>query len=90
MASKNVRDLNDPLRHGEIRRFIFTNKIFCRGLLETKVRDDYFDEVNKIIWPKWKIVHNGGNGKRIRILIGWNGDIWKLQVNLGINVCIAT
>lgn len=41
---------------------------------------DSIDEINKTLWPKWKTVHNGGNGKRIRMIIGWDDEVWKVQV----------
>ena len=80
IACWNVRGLNDPSKHVEVRNLIFDNKISCFGLIENKLSLDNIDNVCKSIWPKWKYAHNSSGNSRSRILIGWNPEVWDLKV----------
>ena len=80
LACWNVRGLNDPSKHVEVRNLIFDNKISCIGLIENKHSLDNIENICKSIWPNWNYVHNGSRDSRSRVLVGWNPNIWDLNV----------
>ena len=59
LACWNVRGLNDPSKHVEVRNLTFDNKISCIGLIENKLSLDNIENICKSIWSNWNYMHNG-------------------------------
>jgi hypothetical protein len=52
----NVRGLNDPIKHSELRRLIQQERVALFGLVETRVRDRNKDEVCRLLLHNWSFL----------------------------------
>lgn len=75
----NVRDANDILKYSDFKKFVFTNKLFCFGLVETKLSADKVVSLCSRLWPGWQFVHNLFN-ERARIIVVWNPVVADFKI----------
>jgi hypothetical protein len=68
----NVRGLNDPIKHSELRRLIHQERMAFFGLVETQVRDRNKDN--------WSFLYNYDFSCRGRIWVCWNANVVKVDV----------
>ena len=80
LGSWNVRGLNKRSHQKEVIHFILQNKISLVGLLETKVKSMNFDKITRKINKNWRWDSNLSHHGNGRIIIGWDNNIWDLQV----------
>ncbi|GAV69150.1 hypothetical protein CFOL_v3_12651, partial [Cephalotus follicularis] len=80
VACWNIRGLNDPIKHREVKSLILKFKIACIGLLETIVRDVNKDRVARSISRGWKIVATHAQSLLGRIWVMWNPGVVQFMV----------
>ena len=68
----NIRGLNDPLKHAEVRRFFSEEKLSLCGLVETKVKEVNLMNVSRAINPSWKFFCHSDISPFGRIWVCWN------------------
>ncbi|GAV74020.1 Exo_endo_phos domain-containing protein [Cephalotus follicularis] len=71
-AAWNVRGLNDPSKHSEVRHFISSNSISLFGLLESRVKVNNLDNVVRNICNKWLYTSNHNVSLSGRVVVAWN------------------
>jgi len=76
----NVRGLNDPIKHLELRRFVHQERIALFGLVETRVRDKNKDKVSQLLLRNWYFLYNYDFFCCGRIWVCWNVDVVKVDV----------
>ncbi|GAV87452.1 Exo_endo_phos domain-containing protein [Cephalotus follicularis] len=72
VAAWNVRGLNDPSKHNEVRHFIISNSISLFGLLESRVNVNKLDKVVRNICNKWLYTSNHNVSLSGRVVVAWN------------------
>ncbi|XP_050238207.1 uncharacterized protein LOC126687693 [Mercurialis annua] len=75
----NIRGLNDPIKHAEVRKWIFDYKLSLFAIFETRVRDINIDKVWRSLSLRgWKMLNN--------IECNDLGGIWICyKVDVGVN-----
>ena len=76
----NVRGLNDPIKHSELRQLIHQERMVFFGLVETRVRDRNKDNVSQLLLRNWSFLYNYDFSCRGRIWVCWNADLVKVDV----------
>ena len=76
----NVRGLNDPIKHSELRRLVHQERIALFGLVETRVRDKNKDKVSQLLLRNWYFLYNYDFFCCGRIWVCWNVDVVKVDV----------
>ena len=76
----NIRGLNDPIKHSELRRLIHQERIALFGLVETRVKDKNKDNVSQLLLRSWSFLYNYDFSCRGRIWVCWNADTVKVDV----------
>lgn len=71
-GSWNIRGLNDPLKQGEVRRFLREKQLNFVGLVETRVKEINKVRVEKAIANGWNFLSNYRDAPNGRIWIGWD------------------
>ena len=72
LASWNVRGLNDPSKHSEVRHLVRSQNLSCIALLETKIKECNKEFFQSSLFKDWQCVNfyeGDGSG---RIWIWWN------------------
>ncbi|GAV92476.1 Exo_endo_phos domain-containing protein [Cephalotus follicularis] len=72
VATLNVRGLNDPSKHNEVRHFLSSNSISLVGLLESRVSIHNIDRIVSSICKKWVYTSNHNVSLAGRIVVAWN------------------
>ncbi|GAV92781.1 Exo_endo_phos domain-containing protein [Cephalotus follicularis] len=72
LSTWNVRGLNDPSKHNEVRHFLRSNNISLFGLLESKVRFHNQDKVVRGINKHWLYTSNHNASLSGRVVVVWN------------------
>jgi len=54
----NVRGLNDPIKHSELRHLIQQERVTPFGLVETWVRDKNKENVSQLLLRNWYFLYN--------------------------------
>ncbi|KAI9386499.1 hypothetical protein POPTR_010G033266v4 [Populus trichocarpa] len=76
----NIRGLNDPIKHSELRRLIHQERIALFGLVETRVKDKNKDNVSQLLLCSWSFLYNYDFSCRGHIWVCWNADTVKVDV----------
>ncbi|GAV92864.1 Exo_endo_phos domain-containing protein, partial [Cephalotus follicularis] len=72
LAAWNVRGLNNPSKHNEVRHFISSNNISMIGILESRVRNHNLDNVVRSINKMWKFTSNHAVSLSGRVVVMWD------------------
>ena len=72
ILSWNVRGMNGPNKHEDIKIFLQQQQAGFVGFLETKVRAHKITHVMGRICPNWNWIHNANDTDRGRIIISWH------------------
>ncbi|GAV90664.1 Exo_endo_phos domain-containing protein, partial [Cephalotus follicularis] len=72
IAAWNVRGMNDPSKHNEVRHFICSNSISMLGILESKVRAHNLDKVVRSINKQWVYTSNHSVSLLGRVVVMWD------------------
>lgn len=69
----DIRGLNNPSKQKEVLSFIRFHKLCMFGVVESKVCQEFFDVTVRHCFPSSQYaVHNRGNDKVARIILGWD------------------
>lgn len=58
MGCWNIGGFNDPMKHVELKNFIYKNNIKICGVVETRVQEQNNDRILASIAPSWKHFDN--------------------------------
>ncbi|GAV92753.1 Exo_endo_phos domain-containing protein, partial [Cephalotus follicularis] len=75
----NVRGLNNPSKHNEVRQFISSNSISMIGILESKVRFHNLDYVVRSINKKWQCTSNHTVSLQGRVVVMWDPSLLSFE-----------
>ncbi|GAV92923.1 Exo_endo_phos domain-containing protein [Cephalotus follicularis] len=75
IATWNVRGLNNPSRHNEVRHFVSSNSISLLGILESRVRAHNMDRIAKSLNKNWMYTSNHETSLSGRIVVVWDPAI---------------
>lgn len=80
LCSWNIRGLNDPIKHREVKKYLYSNNIKLVALIETKVKAKNSTKIRKKFGPSWSWVDNYTHSPRGRIWIGQSNPDFNLVV----------
>ena len=80
LCSWNIKGLNNPLKIGEIKKFLRVNKITCFALLETRVKHHNKVKIQRKFGNQWKWETNYESSPKGRIWLAWDPSSLSLQV----------
>ncbi|GAV85405.1 Exo_endo_phos domain-containing protein, partial [Cephalotus follicularis] len=75
VAAWNVRGLNDPSKHCEVRNFISSNNISLLGILESRVRVPNLEKIARNITKNWNFFSNPSVSMSGRIIVIWDSSL---------------
>ncbi|XP_050222570.1 uncharacterized protein LOC126672659 [Mercurialis annua] len=76
IGSWNVRGINDPIKHSEIRKWIEDNHLSLIAIIETRVGMENVDRVWRNLRLKnWKLVNNNDCGQNGRIWVACKNEV---------------
>ncbi|XP_010677721.1 uncharacterized protein LOC104893322 [Beta vulgaris subsp. vulgaris] len=78
----NVRGLNSPWKHFDLRNFIQSRNVRLFGYLETRVKTGNFAKVYPRVCPNWSIVTNYSSHYRGRIWLVWSPSYFTVDVKM--------
>lgn len=80
LCTWNIRGLNNPLKLGEIKKFIKDNKIACFALLETRVKQQNKLKIQKKFGVQWNWDTNYEHSPKGRIWLAWDPNSLFLKI----------
>lgn len=80
IASWNVRGLNDPNKVADLKKFFSLHQVTVVGLMETRVRKQNEQKIQKRLGSHWKWLTNIHFSPKGRIWVGWNPSLISLEV----------
>lgn len=80
ILSWNIRGVNDSFKIHEFRRITSEKGLDLCAILETRVRKENIDKINKKLGRKWTWVHNYAFFPKDRIWVGW--DTVSVTINI--------
>ncbi|XP_010685067.1 uncharacterized protein LOC104899550 [Beta vulgaris subsp. vulgaris] len=76
----NIRGLNSPVKHPEVRWFLKSNKIGLCGILETRVKCSNFPKIFNSVCDGWSVVTNYSNHRGGRIWVIWLPQMFQVNI----------
>lgn len=76
----NVRGLNNSNKQIEVVKTVKLHHIGLFGLLETKVKRHGLGLFYQLLSPNWCLTNNVHWHKGGRIIVGWNQDVYKVDI----------
>lgn len=81
LSSWNSRGLNNPIKQGEVRKFINSHRLSLMGIVESKLRlENMVASMKKSLPAGWDYVYNIGLGSVARIIVAWDTQGPKVNV----------
>ncbi|XP_021866145.1 uncharacterized protein [Spinacia oleracea] len=80
LCTWNVRGMNDPIKVGEIKKFLAENKIVVVALVETKIKEENCNKILKKFGSVWQWDFNYSHSPRGRIWLGWKHAVVTVQI----------
>lgn len=76
----NLRDINAPNKQRDVTLFCKENKVHLCGFVETKIKKDNADSINKRIFPGWEYFINHNSHPNGRTWIVWDGNLCSIKI----------